>query len=598
MALVSIQEASLGFGGPLLLEQVDLQVEKGERVALIGRNGEGKTTLLSMIEGRIAPDTGKVFLQKGIRVAGLPQDVPGDLTGTVRQVVAGGLQNIENYQVDTIITRLSLNAQDRFESLSVGFKRKTLLARSLVAEPDLLLLDEPTNHLDIASITWLEQYLQKFRGSLIFITHDRAFLQKLATRIVTLDRGSLASWDCGYKTFLKRSEAALEAQAAQRGRFLRKLAAEEQWIRQGIKARRTRNEGRVRELMRLRQQQKALRTQTGKVNFQIEEAARTGKAVIEGKGIGHGFGEKRLIHDFSIRIMRGDRIGIIGPNGIGKTTLLRILLGQSTPQKGWIRLGAHLKVVYFDQLRGQLDADRTVRENISGGQDMMDINGRRRHVMGYLKDFLFTPDRARSPVRILSGGERNRLLLARLFAMPSNVLVLDEPTNDLDTETLELLEEKLLGYSGVILLVSHDRAFLNGVVTSTLVFEENGAIIEYAGGYDDWLIQRPRQPEKKERIEQDTKRKNASPAKSENRKRPRKLTFNEKRELDQLPGQIETLETGQKELCDQMADPDFYKKSSDAISQAKTRLDTLAKNLEQAYSRWETLESIREGKKH
>jgi len=619
MALVTLQDVSVSFGGPLVLEHVDLQVEKGERVALIGRNGEGKTTLLRLIDGQLAPNSGRITVEKGASVAGLAQDLPHGLTGSVREVVsgrpgapspltehdpgtgdqarraaAGEAQGPQGHQVATVLTRLSLDPEERFENLSVGFRRKVLLARALAAEPDLLLLDEPTNHLDIPTITWLEEYLQKYRGTLILITHDRVFLRKLATRIVELDRGRLVNWVCGYRTFLERREAALEVEESQRIRFMRKLAKEEAWIRQGIKARRTRNEGRVRALLNLRAEQQTLRTQTGSVQIQIEEAQRTGKMVIEAQGISHGYGRNPLIKNFSVRIMRGDRIGIIGPNGIGKTTLLRILLGETVPQKGRVRRGTHLEVIYFDQLHAQLDEDRSVQENIADGKEVIDLNGGQRHVIGYLKDFLFSPDRARSPVRILSGGERNRLLLARLFSRPSNVLVLDEPTNDLDMETLELLEERLLDYSGTILLVSHDREFLNGVVTSTLVFEENGVVTEYAGGYDDWLMQRPQSPEKKPSGREGPGGKAAARKQRERRERPRKLTFKETRELETLPRHIEELESEQKSLYERMADPEFYKEGGEKISRAKARLGELEQALEEAYARWQDLESIRE----
>jgi ATP-binding cassette subfamily F protein uup len=596
MAVVSLQDVSVSFGGPPVLEHVDLQVDKGERIALIGRNGEGKSTLLRLIGGELLPDSGRMTLQKGASVAALGQDLPHGLTGSVREVVASRVaQALEDHRIATVLTRLSLNAEDRFERLSVGFKRRVLLARALAFEPDLLLLDEPTNHLDILTITWLEETLQKYRGTLILITHDRAFLQKLATRIVELDRGGVMNWACDYRTFLERRDAALEVEEAQRDRFMRKLAKEEAWIRQGIKARRTRNEGRVRALMKLRAEQQALRTRTGSVRIQIEEAQRTGKLVIEAEGISHDYGPDPLIRDFSVKIMRGDRIGIIGPNGIGKTTLLRILMGETMPQRGRVRRGTHLKAVYFDQLRTQLDEDRSVQENIADGAAELDLNGGRRHVMGYLKDFLFSPDRARSPVRILSGGERNRLLLARLFSRPSNVLVLDEPTNDLDMETLELLEERLLDYSGTILLVSHDRAFLNGVVTSTLVFEEKGRVTEYAGGYDDWLRQRVAPPEKKTPGRGHANGKAATRMQPEKKARPRKITFKEAKELEALPRQIEALETEQKTLHARMADPQFYREAGKAVGTVRTKLDELGQALEAAYARWQELESIREG---
>jgi ATP-binding cassette subfamily F protein uup len=596
MAVVSLQDVSVSFGGPPLLEHMDLQVDKGERVALIGRNGEGKSTLLRLIGGELLPDSGRITLQKGVSVAGLAQDLPHGLTGSVREVASRGVaQGLGDHQVATVLMRLSLDPEDRFERLSVGFKRRVLLARALVSEPDLLLLDEPTNHLDIPTITWLEETLQKYRGTLILVTHDRDFLKKLATRIVELDRGRLMNWACDYRTFLERRDAGLVVEEARRDRFIRKLAKEEAWLRQGIKARRTRNEGRVQALMKLRAEQQAMRARIGTVRIQIEEAQRTGKLVIEAEGVSHAYGPDPLIRDFSVKIMRGDRIGIIGPNGVGKTTLLRILMGETMPQRGWVRRGTHLKAVYFDQLRAQLDEDRSVQENIANGAAELDIKGTRRHVIGYLKDFLFSPERALSPVRVLSGGERNRLLLARLFSRPSNVLVLDEPTNDLDMETLELLEERLLDYSGTILLVSHDRAFLNEVVTGTLVFEEKGRVTEYAGGYNDWLRQRIEPPEKKTGGRGPTDEKVAIRKQPEKKERSGKITFKEARELEALPRQIEALEAEQKTLYARMADPQFYKEAGKGVGTAKTRLDELRQALEAAYARWQELESIREG---
>jgi ATP-binding cassette subfamily F protein uup len=629
MALLSLQDVSISFGGPPLLEKANMQVEKGERVCLLGRNGEGKTTLLRLISGTMEPDNGVISLQKGTRVAGLSQELPTDLTGSVHEVVVGGLAGVgsmlEEYhqltsrlahgadefmlrrmgrlqerlegsqgwqihqQVDKVLTRLSLEPDVRFETLSVGFRRRTLLAKALVAEPDILLLDEPTNHLDINAISWVEEFLQKYRGTLILVTHDRVLLQKLATRIIEIDRGRLVNWACGYGTFLERRQAILDVEEVQRKQFNRRLAKEEEWIRKGIKARRTRNEGRVRALIKMREAQQAQRRQAGSARIQIPEAESTGKLVIEASKISHGYGGAVFIRDFSIKIMRGDRIGIIGPNGIGKSTLLKILLGEMASDRGRVRTGTRLEAVYFDQLREQLDEDVTVQESVAGGNDTVQINGRQRHVISYLKDFLFTPDRARSPVRTLSGGERNRLLFARLFTRPSNVLVLDEPTNDLDMETLELLEEQLLDYTGTILLVSHDRSFLNNVVTSTLVFEAGGVITEYAGGYDDWLRQRPRPADKKEPV-----RGRPSVKRREKKDQPRKLTFREGKELEALPGRIERLEQEQKGLYEQMATPVFYRSPGDEISRARARVEELRQELEGAYERWEELESIRE----
>jgi len=600
MAVVSIQDVSVSFGGPPLLEHVDLQVEKGERIALIGRNGEGKSTLLGLMASRVHPDSGRIILQRGISVESLEQDLPKGLAGTVSEVAAGRngtalSRAVRDHEIAAMLTKLSLNPGDRFEYLSVGFKRRVLLARALATDPDLLLLDEPTNHLDIPVITWLEAYLQKYRGTLFFVTHDRLLLRKLATRIMELDRGRLFNWECDYKTFLDRRDSALEAEEVQRKQFLRKLEKEEEWIRQGVKARRTRNEGRVRSLMKMREEQQALRMRTGSVRMQIEEAERTGKLVFEAEKVSHGYDGNPLIKNFSARIMRGDRIGIIGPNGVGKTTLLRILLGEIRPEKGRVRHGAKLKAIYFDQLRAQLNEDQTVQENIAEGKEYFDLNGSRRHVIGYLKDFLFSPDRSRSPVHVLSGGERNRLLLARLFSKPSNVLVLDEPTNDLDMETLELLEERLLEYSGTILLVSHDREFLNDVVTGTFVFEDNGVIREYAGGYDDWIKQRSlpvggKAADRKLKKEKPEQRKPPH----QHHEKPRKLTFKETRELEELPRLIEKLEAEQKTLYTRMADPTFYRDAGEKVSAARAGLEELEHALEQMYSRWQELENIRE----
>ena len=634
MALLSLQNVSIGFGGPPLLEKVTLQAEKGERVCLLGRNGEGKTTLLRIISGEIRADSGVVAFQKGTTITGLSQELPSGLKGTVYDVVAGGLGKIgvllEKYRhltkelengagesilkrldtlqerleaeqgwqvrqhVETVLSRLSLEPDIAFGTLSVGFRRRVLLARALVAEPNILLLDEPTNHLDIAAIEWMETFLQKYRGALIFVTHDRMFLQKLATRIVEIDRGRLVSWECGYEEFLQRRQGALDAEEAQRERFKKKLAKEEEWIRKGIKARRTRNEGRVRALQKMREQQQGWRQQTGNVNLRIQNAQATGKLVVEACGIFHRFGGDPIINDFSLRIIRGDRIGIIGPNGIGKTTLLRILLGEIEPDEGRLRTGMRLETVYFDQLREQLDEGLTVWENVADGNDTFPIDGKVRHVMGHLKDFLFPPDRARSPVGSLSGGERNRLMLARLFTRPFNLLVLDEPTNDLDMETLELLEERLLDYSGTLLLVSHDRTFLNNVVTSTLVFEKDGNIQEYAGGYDDWLSQRPDRSDERERDKGRSGGKGAQRKEKEKKDRPRKLTYKEARELEALPGRIEGLDDELKELYKQTSDPEFYRRMGDEKSRLLARIDEIDVELVQAYERWEELEGVRE----
>ena len=629
MAILSLQDLSISFGGPPLLDKINLQVEKGERVCILGRNGEGKTTLLKLIGGIIGPDSGAISIQKGSSVAGLSQDLPRNLAGTIHEVVAGGLSEVGdlleeyhrlsknlsnnqddsalkkiseiqekldrlggweiNRQVEEIITKLSLDPDATFESLSVGYKRRTLLARALVTKPDLLLLDEPTNHLDITSITWMEEFLEKYPGTIILVTHDRMFLQKLATRIIEIDRGRILNWACGYSDFLKRRQEVLDAEEIHRQQFSRKLAQEEIWIRKGIKARRTRNEGRVRELIKMREEQRGWRIKSGTSKITVQDALASGKLVIEASHIDHDYGDRTVIKDFSTKIIRGDRIGIIGPNGIGKSTLLKILLGELDPVKGSVKHGTRLETIYFDQLREQLDENATVEDNVADGKDTVIINNVPKHVIGYLKDFLFTPDRARSPVRILSGGERNRLLLARLFTRSSNLLVLDEPTNDLDMETLELLEERLLDYSGTILLVSHDRAFLNNVVTSTIVFEENGNISEYPGGYDDWTAQRPEpvsrpKPVKESRPKKEYKKKD----------QPRKLTFKENRELDELPLLIENLEKEQKDLYEQMSDPEFYKSSGDKVAEVKFRMEEIEALLTSSYNRWEELEGIKE----
>jgi ABC transport system ATP-binding/permease protein len=505
MALISMRNVYMGFGEPPLLDHVNLQIERGERVGLLGRNGVGKSTLMRLIHGDLTPDEGIIIRQQGMRTALLPQEVPQDLEGTTFDIVTAALDGIETtshpfhdhaewqrrQQAEKTLSRLSLDPNARFETLSAGLKRRVMLAWSLVHDPDLLLLDEPTNHLDIEAIGAMEEFLLRCGGTLVFVTHDRMFLKRLATRIVELDRGSLIDWSCDYATFQKRKHAALEVEAEQWVQFDKKLAREEAWIRQGIKARRTRNEGRVHALEKMREARRARRECSGSARLRAQDARRSGKLVIEAEKVTFGFkSQPPIVCDLSTIILRGDKIGIIGPNGSGKTTLLRLLLGELPPQQGRLRRGVHLEVAYFDQLRAQLDEDKSVLENVGNGNDTILFNGQPRHVFGYLQDFLFSPERALSPVRILSGGERNRLLLARLFTKPSNLLIMDEPTNDLDTETLELLEELLLDYPGTLLLVSHDREFLNNVVTSTLVIEGDARVGEYVGGYDEWLRQR------------------------------------------------------------------------------------------------------------
>jgi ABC transport system ATP-binding/permease protein len=623
MALISLRDVRIGFGGPLVLEGVNLQVERGERLGLLGFNGSGKSTLLKVISGELPPNEGQVVRQAGLRVAYLPQEVPDDLTGTIGDVIAAGFGPLtaaahddrrahdddsaleeqvwqRRRQLDTILLRMQLDPALDFASLSAGYKRRVLLARGLVADPDLVLLDEPTNHLDIDAITWLEDFLQRYRGTLVFVTHDRAFLRKLTTRIVELDRGSLNDWSCDYTVYLQRRQAVLDAEASQAFEFDRKLAQEEVWIRQGIEARRTRNEGRVRALERLREERGA-RRETGNLRIRIQDAERSGRLVLKVDGLTFGYGERVVVDGFSTVVMRGDKIGIVGPNGSGKTTLLRLLVGDLTPEHGKVRRGTNLSVAYFDQLRGQIRDDWTVFDNVADGADYVMVNGKRRHVIGYLQDFLFPPARTRVYAGVLSGGERNRLLLARLFAKPANLLVLDEPTNDLDLETLELLEDLLLEYEGTLVLVSHDRELLNNVATSTLAVEGQGRVAEYVGGYDDWVRQRqgprasgPGEPRggplpSADRSAGRSARANGAAATDE---RPRKLTYKEQRELDALPGQIEALEGEQAELYRRMAAPDTYQAGGDEVVQAAARLAAVETQLAETYARWEELEGL------
>lgn len=606
MALISLQDVFIAFGGPPVLDCVSLQIQKGEKVCLLGRNGAGKTTLLKLINNDLEPDKGTMARQQGLTTAHLAQEVPQGISGQVFHVVLDGFEKQAldtegeweiHRQTETMITRMNLDANAPFESLSAGMKRRVLLARALVSKPDILLLDEPTNHLDIGAITWLEEFLSRYEGTLLFVTHDRMLVRKLANRIIELDRGKLSSWNCDYQTYLERKEAALDAEKGQWTLFDKKLAKEEVWLRQGVKARRTRDEGRVNALLKMREERRTRRELMGAAKINLQEAKRSGKLVVETENLCFGFSEKPIIRDFSTLIMRGDRVGIIGPNGSGKTTLLQVLLGRLEPRQGNIRLGAKLEVIYFDQLRDQLEEEKTVQDNVAGGNDRVLINGKNRHIIGYLQDFLFSPERARTPVKVLSGGERNRLLLAKLFAKPSNLLVMDEPTNDLDMETLELLEDLLIEYKGTLLLVSHDRTFLNNVVTSTLVLEGEGRVEEYVGGYDDWLRQRslptaataPTAPSAAKLPASEPGEK--SP---QRRQRPRKLTNKEKLELETLPQRIEELEAEQQELYNTMSDPGFYKQdgpSSPAVRAAE-RLQTLKDELSRAYHRWEELENI------
>ncbi len=628
MALIWINEVSVSFGGPRLLDGATLQIEAGERIGLLGRNGSGKSTLMKLLMNDITPDSGEIIRSGEVRISMLPQDVPNDLAGTIYDVVASGgrehldllreyhdltlqmsrsgdeglLKKLEQVQhrletsgawhyhqrVETVITRTELDENAEFRYLSAGMKRRVFLAKALASDPDLLLLDEPTNHLDINAILWLEDFLLKFDKTLMLVTHDRAFLQRLATRIVEIDRGRLMSFPCDYGTYLERRQTLLDAQEKQWQEFDKKLAREETWIRQGIKARRTRNEGRVRVLVKMRQERAHRQEQTGNVRLTIQEAERSGRLVVKAEEIHFAFGDNKIVEGFSTTIIRGDKVGIIGPNGSGKTTLLKILLGELEPQQGKVRLGLGIQVAYFDQLRAQLDENRTLKENIADGNDMIVVGGVSRHIMGYLQDFLFPPDRILSPVSSLSGGERNRLLLAKLFILPSNVLVLDEPTNDLDAETLELLEDRLLEYSGTILMVSHDRAFLNNVVTSTIVFEGKGRLQEYVGGYDDWLRQRAAQDEPLKTASREQKQKKEKPPKEK-----QKLSYKETRELQELPLIIEALEQEKERLLETLNSPAFYvSRDADEINRASNRLKALEEELDGAYGRWDELESL------
>ena len=601
MALISLQDVSLGFGGPPLLEDINLQIESGEWVGLLGRNGMGKSTLLKLISGEIVPHSGTVAWQQNIRVAYLPQEVPQGLNGRVRDIVESGLEALapgtlddehqwqRQHQVEKTLSRMELDPEERFEILSAGLKRRVYLARGLARNPDLLLLDEPTNHLDINSIDWLENFLKRWGGTLLFVTHDRLFLQQLATRIVELDRGKLFDWNCAYRTFVKRKEEMLSAEQAQNAIFDKKLAQEEQWIRKGIEARRTRNEGRVRALKRLREMRRERRELAGKVRMQISTENRSGRLVIEAENASYAFGDKRIIQNFSITIQRGDKVGIVGPNGSGKTTLLRILMGELRPLRGDVRHGTNVEMAYFDQLRTQLDENKSVLDNVGQGRDTIMINSRTRNLMGYLEDFLFTRERARAPISALSGGERNRLLLARLFTQPANLLILDEPTNDLDIDTLEVLEDLLLEYGGTLLLVSHDRAFLNNIVTSTLILDGTGNVNEYVGGYDDWHNQIEQNPTPQGKPKPDS----TLPAESKADSKPatRKLSYNEKRELEELPKRIEILEAEQHQITAKLEDPSFYQREGAMITQAVNRLQELQEELSHLYHRWLELES-------
>jgi ATP-binding cassette subfamily F protein uup len=637
MSLLSLTNLSFTYASPTLLDNVSLHIERGERVGLVGRNGAGKSTLMKIIAGQIRPDDGSVDLQPNAVIAQLSQDVPTEDQKTAFEVAAEGfgpvgaavaasrrlnhkmltgvlltdaeqkvyddasnqLADAELWtgadELEALLEEMQLPADVAFSSLSAGMKRRVLLAGAMIRHPDILLLDEPTNHLDIDSIIWLQGYLSRFDGTLIFVTHDRVFLQQLATRIVEVDRGRLFDWTCDYATFLIRRDQLLAAEAIEQAQFDKKLAEEEKWIRQGVKARRTRNEGRVRALKAMREERRQRREKIGTAKMKLQEAERSGQIVARLEDVSHSFGGEPVIRNFSTTVFRGDRIGIIGPNGAGKSTLLRILLGQLVPSSGKVRQGTNLAVAYFDQLRDQLDENKTARENLSDGTDFLMVNGQKRHIVGFLQDFLFTPDRAQTLVKFLSGGERNRLLLARMMSRPANCLVMDEPTNDLDAETLELLEEILPEFPGTILLVSHDRAFLNNLVSSTIVFEGNGQITEYDGGYDDWQRQKQGRLEAaSSAVNRGAIRSDAPPqgaqASGPAPTKERKLSYKEQRELETLTVKIAELEEEQKTLGDQLADPEIYQNDRVRVTNISRRLQEIETELVACLERWEALE--------
>ena len=626
MALITLQDIYLSYGQPALIDNINLSIERGERVCLIGRNGAGKSTLLNILTGKIIPDDGIVKYTDGVKIAQLEQAVPQDTKGSVFDVIAQGLGNegrlaqsyhhlstevahhptnknmaeLEacqaeldrvdgwdvNSRVEAIITKMGLDANTDIADLSGGYKRRVLLARALVSDPDLLVLDEPTNHLDIEAIQWLESFLKKWEAALLFISHDREFMDNLATRFIEIDRGKIMEFNCNYNSYLKRKKDMLETEDKHNALFDKRLSQEEAWIREGIKARRTRNEGRVRALEAMRVEFSDRRKHQGKAKLNVVQAEKSGKIVVEARDLNFVFEgdpeKKPVVKDFSALIQRGDKIGLIGGNGSGKTTLIKLLQGELAPSTGKIKIGTNLNIAYFDQYRSALNEEKTVQDNVSGGRDMLDIGGKSRHVVSYLRDFLFAPERCRQPVKILSGGERNRLLLAKLFTQPSNMLILDEPTNDLDIDTLDLLEELLIDYKGTIILVSHDRAFINNVVTSTLAFEGKGTFNHYVGGYNDWLRQRTKQ------LNQTRKPKKTD---TKIKKKATKLAYKDQRELDLLPGQIEKLETDIGEISQQMSKPDFFKGAREQVQKTEERLSELQNQLSHCYERWEILEN-------
>ena len=610
MPLLQLRGVTLRYTDLPLLDQVDLQVDPGERVCLVGRNGTGKTSIMRVIAGEEKPQEGEITKPNGVVLTRLPQEVPEGISGTVHEVVHSGLRvggTEEEWEADVrleeLMEEMNLPSEKDFQSLSGGMKRRVMLARALVGQPDVLLLDEPTNHLDLESILWLENFLLKVRPTLFFVTHDRAFLKKLSTRIVELDRGRLTSWSCDYETYLERKGAVLDAEEKQWAAFDKKLAQEEAWLRQGVKARRTRNEGRVRALKALRSERGRRRERLGSAKIEIQEAGSSGQKVIEAKNVSFSFGNpatgevQTIVRDFTATLWKGDKIGIIGPNGAGKTTLLKMLLGKLEPTEGTVKLGTQLQIVYLDQLRDQIDGEKSLGQNVAGNAETVTFQGRPVHIHTYLRDFLFPSDRVRMPAKMLSGGERNRLLLARLFLQPANVLVLDEPTNDLDAETLELLEELLVGYEGTLLLVSHDRAFLDNVVTSTFVFEGEGHIAEYTGGYEDWIRQRkvaeaariaPPVPHPAPQVPSP-----GAPQKGVKIEKGRKFLNREQKELDELPGKLEELEAKQAELSERLADPALYQSKDGEFQKVERELNELHQTIEKTMARWEELEALK-----
>ena len=629
MSLLRFDDIGLEFGDQLILRNAELAIEPRERICLIGRNGAGKSTTLKLIMGTLDPDRGEIIARDDLIVSQLEQTLPEAMDLPVTDVVRSGLTQVEallkeyerrskleldkhglrdleilhakidahdgwhlEQRVETTITELSLPADKRMNELSGGWRRRVALAKALVQKPDLLLLDEPTNHLDIATIKWLEDHVYNYPGSVLFITHDRAFLQRLATRIVEIDRGRLTSWPGDYDNFLRRKEKSLEDEAVADDKFDKKLAEEEAWVRQGIKARRTRNEGRVRALMKMREEREERVSTEGKARIHIEEAEQSGRKVIRARNISYSYGEEKVISNFDIKIMRGDRIGLIGNNGVGKTTLLRLLLGELEPQTGTIKTGTGLEVGYFDQLRQALDLEKSVAYNVGEGRTYIKLNGKDRHVVGYLKGFLFSPKRAMTPVKALSGGERNRVILAKLFTRPANLLVLDEPTNDLDIETLEVLEQKLCDYTGTLIVVSHDREFLDNVVTSTIVFEQDGKVQEYVGGYSDWL-RRGHELAVTDNPYEVERRKREALERRKNRKAT-KLSYKDQRELDGLPAEIEEIEASIASLQATIAAPDFYTQTAELVQQELHKLSETEKLLEQRIERWAELESLQD----